>query len=119
MQSLLRYELEEDEGTGSNYLEVWSNEARRLFKDRLVTTLHQTTFEDLLATILREAWSLDPTYSTDVKHFCTFTSQNRALLSAIKESDLKAIITKALVNFGKKELTITVHISCDPHMVVM
>jgi dynein heavy chain 2 len=57
--SLLRYDFSSirNDATAENLLEIWTYEACRLFKDRLVGIDAQNKFDQLLDKILKTDWS--------------------------------------------------------------
>ena len=57
--SLLRYDFSsmKNDNSSDNLLEVWTYEACRLFKDRLVGNDAQEKFDQLLEKVLRADWS--------------------------------------------------------------
>jgi dynein cytoplasmic 2 heavy chain len=57
--SLLRYDLSsiKNDATAENLLEIWTYEASRLFKDRLVGNDAQDKFDQLIDKTLKTDWS--------------------------------------------------------------
>jgi len=57
--SLLRYDFSsiKNDATADNLLEIWTYEACRLFKDRLVGSSAQEKFDELIDKTLKNDWS--------------------------------------------------------------
>ena len=114
--ALLRYPLSEDSTSSSQerVLEVWSYEARRLFRDRLIgeKALHQ--FDAILNSVLRSDWSTDVSsldqdggalYVTWGSHVSGGEVKGQKKvgqsLGRLSATDMGEIVAKALVAYGE------------------
>jgi len=114
--SLLRYKFSSESSASSSeeVLEVWSYEAKRLFRDRLVGEKAQKTFDGLLSSILMSEWSIDFGSGDDVEsvYYVTWgaTPSNTATdqaqkygrsLGRLDASDLKDVVAKGILSYSE------------------
>ena len=116
MVSLLRYKFSSESSTSSSeeVLEVWSYEAKRLFRDRLVGEKAQKTFDGLLSSILMSEWSIDFGSGGDVEgvYYVTWgampsnTATDQAQkygrsLGRLEAPDLKDVVAKGILSYSE------------------
>ncbi|XP_028817493.1 cytoplasmic dynein 2 heavy chain 1 isoform X3 [Denticeps clupeoides] len=106
--SILRYQL-----TADSVLEVVAYEARRLFRDRLVTPKDQNTFDNILMSVVRGDWGSDVLDSMSDSFYVTWGAAHEAMvpgqslpphgkpLGHLSSADLKEIIHKGIVLYGR------------------
>ena len=114
--SLLRYKFSSESSTSSReeVLEVWSYEAKRLFRDRLVGEKAQKTFDGLLSSILMSEWSIDFGSGDDIESVYyvtwgatpsnTVTDQAQKYgrsLGRLDAPDLKDVVAKGILSYSE------------------
>ena len=95
-------------------LEVWSYEAKRLFRDRLVGEKAQKTFDGLLSSILMSEWSIDFGSGDDIESVYyvtwgatpsnTVTDQAQKYgrsLGRLDAPDLKDVVAKGILSYSE------------------
>uniref|UniRef100_A0A672FSM8 Cytoplasmic dynein 2 heavy chain 1 n=1 Tax=Salarias fasciatus TaxID=181472 RepID=A0A672FSM8_SALFA len=118
--SLLRYDLTAAQSNVTDsVLEVVAYEARRLFRDRLVSSKDLHTFDNILSSIIRGDWSSDALDNMTDGFYVTWGSSEGAVmapglslpphgkqLGRLNSADLKQVIQKgvALYSRDNKEL---------------
>ena len=101
-------QLESSTSSSEKVLEVWSYEAKRLFRDRLVSEKAQKIFGSLFSSVLMSEWSTDFGSSNDVEgvYYVTWrampsntaTEQSQKYgrsLGRLAASDLRMLYLKA------------------------
>uniref|UniRef100_A0AAR2JK60 Cytoplasmic dynein 2 heavy chain 1 n=1 Tax=Pygocentrus nattereri TaxID=42514 RepID=A0AAR2JK60_PYGNA len=95
-------------------LEVIAYEARRLFRDRLVSSKDLNTFDNILSSVIRGDWSSDVLDNTSDTFFVTWgashegRSQNQPLppngkpLGRLNTVDLTEVIRKGVIMYGRE-----------------
>ena len=69
---LLRYDLSDSKHKNADHvLEVWSYEANRLFRDRLVGRESIDAFDNILLTVLRADWNANVTDNLQSEYYST------------------------------------------------
>ena len=121
--NLLRYKYSSEASSSSTeeVLEVWSYEAKRLFRDRLVGEKAQKTFDSLLSSVLMSEWSIDLSQHENeaavyyVTWAATLTSSAAdqaqkygRSLGRLAAPDLKEVVAKGIVSYSKKHETYTI-----------
>lgn len=114
--SLLRYKFNSGAPSSSTeeVLEVWSYEAKRLFRDRLVGEKAQKTFDSLLDSILMSEWSIDLSQHENeaavyyVTWAATPTSSTAdqaqkygRSLGRLTMPDFKDVVSKGIISYSK------------------
>ncbi|XP_029026743.1 cytoplasmic dynein 2 heavy chain 1 isoform X2 [Betta splendens] len=107
--SLLRYDL-----TADSVLEVVAYEARRLFRDRLVSSKDLHTFDNILSSIIRGDWGSDAIDNMTDGFYVTWGASEGALiapgqslpshgkqLGRLDYADLKQVIQKGVVLYSR------------------
>ncbi|KAK3100036.1 hypothetical protein FSP39_013759 [Pinctada imbricata] len=76
--ALLRYDLNAGQKSGSSdhLLEIWANEARRLFRDRVVGSDGLNKFDSILMSVIRADWSANIFDSLDSEFFVTWGARH-------------------------------------------
>ena len=102
VKGLLQYSIPDG---GDGLLQVVMYEARRIFRDRLVSSAHRETFDSILSAVAREEWSFNAA-SIDRMYFTTWGSSGQANLESVPlgclaEEDLKQIISKAILQYSE------------------
>eukprot|EP01116_Phalansterium_solitarium_P024802 TRINITY_DN91_c0_g1_i1.p1 TRINITY_DN91_c0_g1~~TRINITY_DN91_c0_g1_i1.p1 ORF type:complete len:4098 (+),score=2051.07 TRINITY_DN91_c0_g1_i1:208-12501(+) len=93
-------------------LEVWNNEARRIFRDRLVNQESKERFDRVLDNINKTQWSMDfkaaDVFFTTIGSDAVDEKTKQRLLRKTNANDLKEVVTKGLTVFERdvKELHI-------------
>ncbi|XP_025753905.1 cytoplasmic dynein 2 heavy chain 1 isoform X2 [Oreochromis niloticus] len=107
--SLLRYDL-----TADSVLEVVAYEARRLFRDRLVSSKDLHTFDNILSSIIRGDWGSDALDNMTDGFYVTWGASEGAVtapgqslpphgkqLGRLDSVDLKQVIQKGVVLYSR------------------
>ncbi|XP_041658498.1 cytoplasmic dynein 2 heavy chain 1 isoform X2 [Cheilinus undulatus] len=107
--SLLRYDL-----TADSVLEVVAYEARRLFRDRLVSSKDLHTFDNILSSIIRGDWGSDALDNMTDGFYVTWGASEGAVmapgqslpphgkqLGCLDSADLKQVIQKGVVLYSR------------------
>ncbi|KAM9852784.1 cytoplasmic dynein 2 heavy chain 1 isoform 4-T4 [Aulostomus maculatus] len=118
--SLLRYDLTAAQSNVTDsVLEVVASEARRLFRDRLVSSKDLHTFDNILSSIVRGDWGSEALDSMTDGFYVTWGASEGALmapsqslpphgkqLGRLDSADLKQVIQKGVVLYSRdnKEL---------------
>ncbi|XP_076002176.1 cytoplasmic dynein 2 heavy chain 1 isoform X2 [Genypterus blacodes] len=118
--SLMRYDLTAAQSNVTDsVLEVVAYEARRLFRDRLVSSKDGHTFDNILSSIIRGDWSSDALDNMTDGFYVTWGASEGAVmapgqslpphgkqLGRLDSADLKQVIQKAVVLYSRdnKEL---------------
>ncbi|UJR10563.1 hypothetical protein I4U23_014763 [Adineta vaga] len=107
--SLLRYDFSSirNDGSTESLLEIWTYEACRLFKDRLVGNEAQDKFDQLLDKILRTDWSSSAANALRDAFFVSWvtTGNRRALppagrvLSRLTGKDLRPFVERGITRY--------------------
>ncbi|KAI4889837.1 hypothetical protein NFI96_027314, partial [Prochilodus magdalenae] len=114
--SLLRYDLTAGKcvSPADSVLEVIAYEARRLFRDRIVSSKDLNTFDNILSSVIRGDWSSDVLDNTSDTFFVTWgashegRSPNQPLpphgkpLGRLNTSDLTEVIRKGVIVYGRE-----------------
>ncbi len=115
--SFVRYDLTDSKSGASpdHVLEVWCYEAYRLFRDRLVGSAALNNFDNILASVVRNDWSVN--VFTEIQDSFYVTWGARAELQTapgaplpphgksmgkLNKDDLKTVIEKGLVQYGRE-----------------
>ncbi|XP_037123246.1 cytoplasmic dynein 2 heavy chain 1 isoform X1 [Syngnathus acus] len=113
--SLLRYDLTAAQSdVTDSVLVVVAHEARRLFRDRLVSSRDLNTFDNILSSIIRGDWSSDALENMTDGFYVTWGVSEGVLmtpgqslpphgkqLGRLHSSDLKQVIQKGLVLYSR------------------
>ena len=110
--ALVRYVGDVDTVDVKSVLRAWAYEARRLFRDKLVTSEDKEKFDGILKSVLMADWSSDVAEKIADVFYVTAADANFSAHSAIPKfgrflgplssSDWKAVVEKALVTFGRE-----------------
>ena len=116
-------QLESSTSSSEKVLEVWSYEAKRLFRDRLVSEKAQKIFGGLFSSVLMSEWSTDFGSSNDVEgvYYVTWrampsntaTEQSQKYgrsLGRLAASDLKDVVSKGILSYSECILKMYVYI---------
>ncbi|XP_056229968.1 cytoplasmic dynein 2 heavy chain 1 isoform X2 [Seriola aureovittata] len=113
--SLLRYDLTAAQSNVTDsVLEVVANEARRLFRDRLVSSKDLHTFDNILSSIIRGDWGSDALDNMTDGFYVTWGASEGAViapgqslpphgkqLGRLDSADLKQVIQKGVVLYSR------------------
>uniref|UniRef100_A0A3P8WNV8 Cytoplasmic dynein 2 heavy chain 1 n=1 Tax=Cynoglossus semilaevis TaxID=244447 RepID=A0A3P8WNV8_CYNSE len=113
--SLLRYDLAAAQSNVTDsVLEVVAYEARRLFRDRLVSSKDRHTFDNFLSSIIRGDWSSDVLDNVTDGFYVTWAASEGAVmapgqslpphgkqLGCLDSADLKEIIQKGVTLYSR------------------
>lgn len=104
IMGLLRYDMETQD-----LLEVWCNEAQRLFRDKAVDTPTRQRFDKILEGVLKSQWNAKITFN----YFTTATSvadKHGKKLQKISADDFKEVVGRAVVGYERenKDLNILI-----------
>ncbi|XP_029374274.1 cytoplasmic dynein 2 heavy chain 1 isoform X3 [Echeneis naucrates] len=113
--SLLRYDLTAAQSNVTDsVLEVVAYEARRLFRDRLVSSKDLHTFDNILSSIIHEDWGSDVTNNMTDGFYVTWGASEGAVtapgqslpphgkqLGRLDSADLKQVIQKGVVLYSR------------------
>ena len=114
--SLLRYKFNSEASSSSTeeVLEVWSYEAKRLFRDRLVGEKAQKTFDALLSSILMSEWKIDLSQNENeaTVYYVTWAATPTSStvdqaqkygrsLGRLTAPDLKEVVSKGIISYSK------------------
>ncbi|XP_065136472.1 cytoplasmic dynein 2 heavy chain 1 [Paramisgurnus dabryanus] len=112
--NLLRYDLSTGKSAVDSVLEVVAYEARRLFRDRLVTSKDQNVFDNILSSVIRGDWSSDALDNMTDTYFVTWATSHEGRapgqslpphgkpLGCLNANDLSEIIHKGIVLYGRE-----------------
>ncbi|XP_073719558.1 cytoplasmic dynein 2 heavy chain 1 [Misgurnus anguillicaudatus] len=112
--NLLRYDLSAGKSAVDSVLEVVAYEARRLFRDRLVTSKDQNVFDNILSSVIRGDWSSDALDNMTDTYFVTWATSHEGRapgqplpphgkpLGRLNANDLSEIIHKGIVLYGRE-----------------
>jgi len=113
---LLQYKFNSERKSSSieEVLEVWSYEAKRLFRDRLVGEKAQEIFDTLLSSILMSEWSIDLSqHENDAAVYYvtwaatpTSSTADQAQkyghsLGRLTAPDFKEVVSKGILSYSK------------------
>uniref|UniRef100_W5MJK1 Cytoplasmic dynein 2 heavy chain 1 n=1 Tax=Lepisosteus oculatus TaxID=7918 RepID=W5MJK1_LEPOC len=116
--SLFRYDLtgEKSRNTTDHVLEIIAYEARRLFRDRLVTAKDISTFDNILQSVIRGDWGSDILENMSDAFYVTWGAAHEAgsviapgqslpphgkPLGRLNSTDLREVIHKGVVLYGR------------------
>ncbi|KAM6946318.1 LOW QUALITY PROTEIN: cytoplasmic dynein 2 heavy chain 1 [Aplochiton taeniatus] len=113
--SLLRYDLTAAQCTVTHsVLEVVSYEARRLFRDRLVSSKDQHAFDNILSSVVRGDWGSDAMDNVADGFYVTWGASEAGVLAPgqslpshgkplgrLNTADLRQVIQKGVVLYGR------------------
>ncbi|XP_059389922.1 dynein cytoplasmic 2 heavy chain 1 isoform X3 [Carassius carassius] len=111
--NLLRYDLSAGTSAVDSVLEVVAYEARRLFRDRIVSSKDLNVFENILSSVIRGDWGSDALDNMTDTYFVTLAASHEGRspgqplpphgkpLGRLNAADLTEIIHKGIVLYGR------------------
>uniref|UniRef100_A0A9J7YQK8 Cytoplasmic dynein 2 heavy chain 1 n=1 Tax=Cyprinus carpio carpio TaxID=630221 RepID=A0A9J7YQK8_CYPCA len=111
--NLLRYDLSAGKSAVDSVLEVVAYEARRLFRDRIVSSKDLNVFENILSSVIRGDWGSDALDDMTDTYFVTWAASHEGRspgqplpphgkpLGRLTAADLSEIIHKGIVLYGR------------------
>ncbi|XP_026115691.1 cytoplasmic dynein 2 heavy chain 1-like [Carassius auratus] len=111
--NLLRYDLSAGTSAVDSVLEVVAYEARRLFRDRIVSSKDLNVFENILSSVIRGDWGSDALDNMTDTYFVTWAASHEGRspgqplpphgkpLGRLNAADLTEIIHKGIVLYGR------------------
>ncbi|XP_057206860.1 cytoplasmic dynein 2 heavy chain 1 isoform X3 [Triplophysa rosa] len=112
--NLLRYDLSAGKSAVDSVLEAVAYEARRLFRDRLVTSKDLNVFDNILSSVVRGDWGSDALDNITDTYFVTWATSHEGRapgqplpphgkpLGRLNASDFSEIIHKGIVLYGRE-----------------
>ena len=125
----MRYPLSDTGSSQDRLLEMWSYEARRLFRDRLVGEKALDHFDAILNSVLRSDWSTDSSsleqeggtfYVTWGSHHGSSDNVGTQFgkpLGRLSAADMQEVVAKAIVAYGR--CTAHLHVLTHIHIIPM
>ncbi|XP_073674385.1 cytoplasmic dynein 2 heavy chain 1-like [Garra rufa] len=111
--NLLRYDLSTGKSAVDSVLEVVAYEARRLFRDRIVSSKDLNVFDNILSSVIRGDWGSDTLDNMTDTYFVTWAASHEGRspgqplpphgksLGRLNASDLSEIVHKGIVLYGR------------------
>ncbi|XP_050986096.1 LOW QUALITY PROTEIN: cytoplasmic dynein 2 heavy chain 1 [Labeo rohita] len=111
--NLLRYDLSAGKSALDSVLEAVAYEARRLFRDRIVSSKDLNVFDNILSSVIRGDWGSDALDNMTDTYFVTWAASHEGRspgqplpphgksLGRLNASDLSEIIHKGIVLYGR------------------
>ncbi|CAH1776602.1 unnamed protein product [Owenia fusiformis] len=122
VMNLMRYDLASSQGGSTEpLLEVWTYEAFRLFRDRIVGTDGLGKFDNIVSGVVRGDWSINIMDNLDGAYFVTWGARGDNVaapgaplppfgkpLGKLDSKDLKAVIEKGLKQYSRENMDLDI-----------